>query len=258
MISSLLFTRQNLPRSITKLHIECQYTFTGRQLDPESGLYHFHFRQYDPTSGVWTTADPIGILGGLNLYTYIQNNPVNFRDFLGLSEISDVNGGYADNGGLGYNGGNDFDGGGGSTGEVFSGIRAFFIDAKEFISSLLDRIPGVGVLNLTDKNLTVKPGINLKKAVSLPPYSIYWGAIDALTIPNKCGAMDVYKVTGPFSFNNVVTDLFDYDPFGPDSLNEILGGGIKNNNWLNEQQSNKDRGWDAIFNEAPSSGECSK
>ena len=64
---------------------ENQYAFTGRQLDPESGLYHFHFRQYDPTSGVWSTADPIGILGGINLYTYAGNNPVNWKDLLGLT-----------------------------------------------------------------------------------------------------------------------------------------------------------------------------
>ena len=65
---------------------ENQYTFTGRQLDPESGLYHFHFRQYDAEAGVWTTPDPIGVLGGVNLYGYVHNNPVNKIDFLGLDE----------------------------------------------------------------------------------------------------------------------------------------------------------------------------
>ena len=64
------------------------YTFTGKRLDPESELYHFHFRKYDPTTGTWTTPDPIGILGGINLYRYLHNNPVNFRDLLGLCEDS--------------------------------------------------------------------------------------------------------------------------------------------------------------------------
>ncbi len=61
-----------------------QYTFTGKRLDPESNLYHFHFRNYDAEAGVWTTADPIGVLGGVNLYQYVKSNPVNFRDWLGL------------------------------------------------------------------------------------------------------------------------------------------------------------------------------
>ena len=64
---------------------ENPYTFTGRRFDEESGMYHFHYRQYDTATGVWTTPDPIGLLGGINFYAYVQNNPVNFWDWLGLT-----------------------------------------------------------------------------------------------------------------------------------------------------------------------------
>jgi RHS repeat-associated protein len=60
------------------------YAFTGQRLDPESGLYHFHFRKYDAEIGVWTTADPLGVAAGINLYIYVNNNPLNITDLLGL------------------------------------------------------------------------------------------------------------------------------------------------------------------------------
>ena len=34
---------------------------------------------------MWTTPDPIGVLGGVNLYGYVHNNPVNRLDFIGLA-----------------------------------------------------------------------------------------------------------------------------------------------------------------------------
>lgn len=63
---------------------ENEYTFGGQRLDPETGLYHYHFRQYDPVNGVWTTPDPIGVIGGVNLYQFVKNNPVNKKDWRGL------------------------------------------------------------------------------------------------------------------------------------------------------------------------------
>ncbi|NNG01408.1 MAG: RHS repeat-associated core domain-containing protein [Desulfobacteraceae bacterium] len=69
---------------------ETPYGFTGKRFDVESGLYHFHFRKYDPVTGVWTTEDPIRVAGGINLYGYVRNDPVNWIDFFGLDPFSGV------------------------------------------------------------------------------------------------------------------------------------------------------------------------
>jgi RHS repeat-associated protein len=49
-------------------------------MDEENGLLYMRARYYDPEVGRFISKDPIGILGGLNLYGYVQNNPVNGID----------------------------------------------------------------------------------------------------------------------------------------------------------------------------------
>lgn len=47
--------------------------FQGQYLDRETGLHYNTFRFYDPDIGRFTQPDPIGLLGGLNLYQYAPN-----------------------------------------------------------------------------------------------------------------------------------------------------------------------------------------
>jgi RHS repeat-associated protein len=44
------------------------FTFTGRELDAETGLMHFRARTYDTVQGRFKQRDPIGYDGGINLY----------------------------------------------------------------------------------------------------------------------------------------------------------------------------------------------
>jgi RHS repeat-associated protein len=65
--------------SITRLRM------AGQQYDQGSELYYMRARYYDPQLGRFLSEDPIGISGGLNLYAYAGNDPVNNADPTGTS-----------------------------------------------------------------------------------------------------------------------------------------------------------------------------
>ncbi|MEN6457701.1 MAG: RHS repeat-associated core domain-containing protein [Thermoguttaceae bacterium] len=50
--------------------------YTGRTLDPITGLYDYRARHYDPALERFINRDPIGYKGGMNLYQYVGDNPV--------------------------------------------------------------------------------------------------------------------------------------------------------------------------------------
>jgi RHS repeat-associated protein len=60
------------------------FQYTGRENDG-TGLYYYRARYYSPEMQRFISEDPIRLAGGgLNYYAYVQNNPVNWIDPLGL------------------------------------------------------------------------------------------------------------------------------------------------------------------------------
>jgi RHS repeat-associated protein len=60
------------------------FRFAGQYADIESGLHYNRYRYYDPLIGHFLTPDPIGINGGMNIYSYMPD-PVNLIDINGLA-----------------------------------------------------------------------------------------------------------------------------------------------------------------------------
>lgn len=56
--------------------------------DRETGTLYNYFRDYDAQVGRYIQSDPIGLVAGLNTYTYVSGKPLTSIDLFGLSEIT--------------------------------------------------------------------------------------------------------------------------------------------------------------------------
>ena len=62
--------------------------FQGQTIDQETGLHYNRFRYFDPDVGMFVSRDPIGLLGGNNVFQYAPN-PTGWIDPFGLSSNND-------------------------------------------------------------------------------------------------------------------------------------------------------------------------
>jgi len=63
-----------------------RYRYTGMERDEETGLNYHGARYYAGWLGVWVSSDPIKMAGGMNLYQFVNSNPVNRLDRNGLQD----------------------------------------------------------------------------------------------------------------------------------------------------------------------------
>ncbi len=72
--------RRSTPQTLEP-HREKQPTTTTTA----SGVHYYGYRYYNPDLGRWVNRDPIKERGGLNVYGFVGNNPLNKQDPTGLS-----------------------------------------------------------------------------------------------------------------------------------------------------------------------------
>jgi RHS repeat-associated protein len=67
-------------------NLATRYQYTGREKDADTGLYFYRNRWYDSNLGRFLSEDPIGLSGGINQFGYVDGNPTNFSDPMGLEK----------------------------------------------------------------------------------------------------------------------------------------------------------------------------
>ena len=58
--------------------------FPGQYFDAETGLHNNWHRDYNNELGRYNESDPIGLEGGINIYSYVANQPTVYADPAGL------------------------------------------------------------------------------------------------------------------------------------------------------------------------------
>lgn len=65
------------------------FQYTARENDG-TGTYYYHYRYYNSALGRFISEDPIRLRGGVNYYSYVHNQPLLFRDALGLMDMAET------------------------------------------------------------------------------------------------------------------------------------------------------------------------
>ena len=68
------------------------YRYSTKEYLGSIGLYNYGYRFYSPGFGRWVNRDPLGEVGGLNLYGFVSNSPINTGDPYGLFGVRLGNG----------------------------------------------------------------------------------------------------------------------------------------------------------------------
>jgi len=71
------------------------FRFSTKYHDAATKLYYYGYRYYSPDYGRFISQDPIRETGGLNIYAFVNNNPTNHYDYLGMFSNLGLAAGFA-------------------------------------------------------------------------------------------------------------------------------------------------------------------
>jgi RHS repeat-associated protein len=73
----------------TKREVDTPFRLLGQTADPETGLHAARHRVFDPAVGRWCSPDPLGLVGGVDLFGY-NGSPTRDVDPLGLAICTSI------------------------------------------------------------------------------------------------------------------------------------------------------------------------
>jgi len=131
--------------------VEQNLRFQGQYFDSETGLHYNTYRYYDSEIGRFLSHDPIGLAGGINIYSYVTN-PLQEIDPLGWCSTK-----------LGQNMGH-------RTGDGMANHHLIpeQLMKKPIFSSMFNRLKGIGFDGDGASNSIFLPGKNNVQFIDLP------------------------------------------------------------------------------------------
>lgn len=94
----VVWRAQNFPftQKVTVANVTLNLGFPGQYYDAETQTWNNGYRDYNSALGRYLESDPLGLVGGMNTYAYVRNNPLSGTDPYGLWDWPSLPQGFVD------------------------------------------------------------------------------------------------------------------------------------------------------------------